>query len=212
MELDGSVVYHTQPDNTLAWRVGNGSSRCVAIELTHATDRETFERQWEEAVAWCADYLSGRGWGIWQLVSHRDYSRRWGGSVHMDPDGYFAAYGRSWEQFKTAVAGRMNVQTTGGHDSGFAGGTYRCTVPALNLRTAPSLSGRVAGTLREGETALLDSWYTTADGWSWGACTGVELHSMLLRENPWASQRPMTIWFWPGPASRAMTWTPWRAP
>ena len=65
MELDGSVVYHTQPDNTLAWRVGNGSSRCVAIELTHATDRETFERQSEEAVAWRADYLSGRGWGIW---------------------------------------------------------------------------------------------------------------------------------------------------
>ena len=86
----------------------------------------------------------------------------------MEPDGYFAAYGRSWEQFKTAVAGRMNVHTTGGHDSGFAGGTYRRTVPALNLRTAPSLSGRVAGTLREGETVLLDSWYTTVDGWIWG--------------------------------------------
>lgn len=169
MELVGSVVYHTQPDNTLAWRVGNGNSRCVGIELMHATDRETFERQWEEAVAWCADYLSGRGWGIGQLISHRDYSRRWGGSDHIDPDGYFAAYGRSWEQFKTAVAGRMNVQTTGGHDSGFAGGTYRRTVPALNLRTAPSLSGRVAGTLCEGETVLLDSWCTTADGWIWGA-------------------------------------------
>ena len=168
MELDGSAVYHTQPDNTVAWHVGNGNSRCVGIELTHATDRRTFERQWDEAVAWCADYLHGRGWGIGQLVSHQDCSRRWGGSDHTDPDGYFAVYGRSWEQFKTAVAGRMNAQATGGHDSGFAGGSYRCTVPALNLRTAPSLSGRVTGTLREGETVLLDSWYTTADGWIWG--------------------------------------------
>lgn len=136
----------------------------MGIELTHATDRETFERQWDEAVAWCADYLRGRGWGIGQLVSHRDCSRRWGGSDHMDPDGYFAAYGRSWSQFKTAVAGRMNAQAAGGHDAGFAGGTYRCTVSALNLRTAPSLSGRVVGTLRQGETVLLDSWYTSADG------------------------------------------------
>lgn len=168
MELDGSAVYHMQPDNTVAWHVGNDNSLCVGIELTHATDHAIFERQWDEAVSWCADYLRGRGWGIGQLVSHRDCSLCWGGSDHTDPDGYFAAYERSWAQFKTAVAIHMNAQASGSHDGGFAGGRYRCTVSALSLRTAPSLSGRVAGTLRKGEAVLLDFWYTTADGWIWG--------------------------------------------
>lgn len=168
-ELDGSVVYHTQPDNTIAWHVGAANSKCVGIELAHATDAATFERQWDEAVAWCADYLRGRGWGISALLSHNDCRLRWGGTDHTDPDSYFASYGRSWNQFKKEVAAKMNGAT--GFVAGstaFAGGTYRCTVSALNVRDMPSLSGRVISTLKMGETVVLDSWYKDADGWIWG--------------------------------------------
>lgn len=39
---------------------------------------------------------------------------------------------------------------------------------ALSPRAAPSLAGRVIGAPRWGETVMLDSWYTSADGWIWG--------------------------------------------
>ena len=169
MELDGSVVFHAQADDTVAWHVGTGNAKCVGVELAHATDGATFRRQWDEAVAWCADYLRSRGWGIGQLISHRDCRVLWGGTDHTDPDGYFEGYGRSWKQFKNDVAARMNADMpayTGG--GGFEGGLYRCTVSALNVRRAPKLDGAVAGTLRLNETLTLDSWYVVADGWVWG--------------------------------------------
>ena len=168
-ELDGSVVYHTQADNTVAWHVGSSNSKCVGIELAHATDAATFEKQWDEATAWCADYLRSRGWGISALLSHNDCRLRWGGTDHTDPDVYFASYGRSMTQFKKDVAAKMNGATgfVGGSSS-FAGGTYRCSVNALNVRDMPALSGRVLTTLRMGESVVLDSWYKSADGWIWG--------------------------------------------
>lgn len=39
---------------------------------------------------------------------------------------------------------------------------------ALSPRAAPSLAGRVIGAPRWGETVMLGSWYTSADGWIWG--------------------------------------------
>lgn len=61
---------------------------------------------------------------------------------------------------------------TEGH--GYAGGTYRCTVNRLNVRDAPSLSGSVVASYRKGQTVVLDSWYTVADGWVWGRYTGAQ--------------------------------------
>lgn len=52
------------------------------------------------------------------------------------------------------------------------GGTYRCTVDALNVRTAPSLSGKVVAKYGKGQTVVLDDWYAIADGWVWGRYTG----------------------------------------
>ncbi len=168
-ELDGSVVYHTQADNAVAWHVGAANSKCVGIELAHATDAATFEKQWDEVVAWCADYLRSRGWGITALLSHNECRLRWGGTDHTDPDAYFATYGRSWNQFKKEVAAKMNGATgfVAG-SSAFAGGTYRCAVSALNVRDMPALSGRVLGCLKLNETVVLDAWYKSADGWIWG--------------------------------------------
>ncbi len=54
------------------------------------------------------------------------------------------------------------------------GGTYRCTVDALNVRTAPSLSGKVVAKYGKGQTVILDDWYAIADGWVWGRYTGAQ--------------------------------------
>lgn len=52
------------------------------------------------------------------------------------------------------------------------GGTYRCTVDALNVRDAPSLSGNVVASYSIGQTVVLDDWYEIVDGWVWGRYTG----------------------------------------
>lgn len=107
MELDGSVVYHTVPDWALCWHVGNGNYSTVGIELAHATDWGDFAAQWDEAVAWAGDYLMSRGWGIDRLLSHNECRWIWGGTDHTDPTGYFAEFGRSWDEFKANVAAYM---------------------------------------------------------------------------------------------------------
>lgn len=119
MELDGSVVYHTVPDWTLCWHVGNGNYATVGIELAHATNSADFNKQWGEAVKWAGDYLNQRGWGIDRLLSHNDCRYIWGGTDHTDPTGYFASYGKSWADFKAAVreymaTGQYSGNTTAG--------------------------------------------------------------------------------------------------
>lgn len=54
--------------------------------------------------------------------------------------------------------------------SGF-GGTYRCTVDGLNVRSAPSLSGSVVAKYNKGDTVNLHDWYKIAEGWVWGRYT-----------------------------------------
>lgn len=56
--------------------------------------------------------------------------------------------------------------------SGFDGGKYRCTVSKLNVRDKPSMSGKVVASYSKGQTVVLDSWYTIADGYVWGRYTG----------------------------------------
>lgn len=61
---------------------------------------------------------------------------------------------------------------SGSGSTGFAGGTYRCTVDTLNVRDAPGLSGSVVASYHKGQTVVLDDWYKVADGYVWGRYTG----------------------------------------
>lgn len=187
MELDGSVVYNTVPDDRLCWHVGNGNYQTVGIELAHATGQAQFDSQWAEAVKWAGDYLMSRGWGIDRLLSHNECRYIWGGTDHTDPDGYFQSFGKSWSQFESEVAAYMGGsyvpsgggQTTTAPDggepgytgSGF-GGTYTCMADALNIRTGPGLGyGTYGAMYYYGETVVLDDYYSIADGYVWGRYT-----------------------------------------
>ena len=156
MELDGSVVYHCMSDDRKAWAVGNGNSHCVNIELAHATNQADFNKQWNEAVKWAGDYLHKRGWDVSHMISHNEARLKWGGTDHTDPDSYFASYGKSWAQFKAAVASYMNTGEVGnggsieqgggtavsgsGGGSNISAGTYTVTTSALNVRTGPGVN------------------------------------------------------------------------
>lgn len=130
MELDGSTVYNTVPENRLCWHVGNGNGYTVGIELAHATNASDFSKQWSEAVKWTGDELRSRGWDTSRLLSHYEAAQRWGGSDHTDPNGYFAQYGKSWWEFKQAVASYLGsgyvapIAPTNGNGGTYEGGGY----------------------------------------------------------------------------------------
>lgn len=186
MDLDGSPVYHCMEDNRKAWAVGNGNSRCVNIELCHATNRADFNKQWDEAVKWCGDYLNKRGWGIDRLISHNDARQRWGGTDHTDPLSYFASYGKSWNMFKSEVAAYMKTGQTGGTvEQGTTetqapssyngskqysiGSTYTVTASALHVRSGASVNYGIVRTYSHGlRFTLLETkgnWGRTPSGW-----------------------------------------------
>lgn len=101
------VVYHTVPDTRLAYAVGNGNKYGVNLEICEGKTAEQFRKTWNTAVDFCAFYLLKRGWGIDRMMSHDECTRKWGGSDHTDPIPYFKANGRTWKQFKDAVAAKM---------------------------------------------------------------------------------------------------------
>lgn len=131
MELDGSTVYNAVPEDRLCWHVGNGNGYTIGIELAHATDAADFAKQWGEAVKWTGDELRAHGWDTSRLLSHYEAARRWGGSDHTDPNGYFRAYGKTWLEFKQAVSAYIGsgyvapIAPTDGN-----GGTYRPSTSA----------------------------------------------------------------------------------
>lgn len=179
MELDGSVVYHTMADNRKSWSVGNGNSKVVSIELCHATNKADFDKQWNEAVKWAGDYLNSRGWGIDRMISHNDARIRFGGTDHTDPLQYFMQYGRSWNQFKQAVAAYMGTGQTGGTveqgeaqqptTSSNSMGVYTSTASALNVRSGAGTGYRVVRTYTKGTRFDLyevrNGWGRTPSGW-----------------------------------------------
>lgn len=188
MELDGSTVYNTVAENRLCWHVGNGNYATIGIELAHATNASDFAKQWNEAVKWAGDELRAHGWDTSRLLSHYEAAQRWGGGDHTDPNGYFRTYGKTWAEFKQAVAaylgsgyvapiaptdgngGTVASSSTSTNDSSF-GGTYRCTVSRLNVRSTPSLYGAVVAGYSYGQTVTLDNWYCISNGYVWGRYT-----------------------------------------
>lgn len=189
MELDGSTVYNTVAENRLCWHVGNGNGYTIGIELAHATNASDFAKQWSEAVKWAGDELRAHGWDTSRLLSHYEAAQRWGGSDHTDPIGYFRTYGKTWVDFKQAVAAYLgsgyvapiaptdgnggtvaSSTTTAKTDTSF-GGTYRCTVSSLNVRSTPSLYGAVVASYGYGQTVNLDNWYCISNGYVWGRYT-----------------------------------------
>jgi hypothetical protein len=127
------------------------------------------------------------------VIRHRDVydvatAEGWGSGKWVDPGKACPAWyvdDARWEALRaritgggTQAAGTGSEASSGGQaaqegaSTGFQGGTYRCNVAALNVRDRPSTSGAVVATYRRGQTVVLDSWYTVADGLVWGRYTG----------------------------------------
>jgi len=154
------TVYHTTPDNLACWHVGgNANSWSVGIELCHAENQADFEKVWRTGVEFAAWYLKSQGWGIDRMLSHREANETWVTySDHTDPDGYFAEFGKSWEQFveevRQAMEGEQDMATpeeVWGYDwenTAPQGNMYNCTVGIYKMveemeRKVDSLSAKL---------------------------------------------------------------------
>ena len=84
-----------------------------------------------------------------------------------------AKFNSNMDDLARGILAAFEISASGSSGSSDSfGGTYRCTVDALNVRDAPSLSGNVVASYSEGQTVVLDDWYKIADGWVWGRYTG----------------------------------------
>lgn len=185
------TCYQMAASDRLVWHVGNGNRYSVGIEICEATNRADFERGYDEAAKWCADFLASRGWGIDRMVSHNEARTIWGGTDHVDPVPYFTRWGKSWSDFEGRVQWYLDYGTgsgapssTGGSSgsgsqqtgqstgakvgSNLPGGTYRVNCDALNIRAGHSTSSADVGTYYRGQTVVLDSTYYVDGGYVWG--------------------------------------------
>lgn len=147
------IAYHCVPDDRICWQVGNGNPYVIGIELCHATNLADFVKVWTAAVEWAAWMLKRHGWGVSRLISHDTARRWWGGSDHTDPLGYFAQYGKTWDDFCKAVSakmkgGELNKQNPGTpiNDVGFK---YRSQVQHFGWLDAVR-DGQMSGTTGNG--------------------------------------------------------------
>ncbi len=160
-------VYHTMPDDCLAWAVGNGNRHGVSLEICHATNQADFDRTWETAVEFCAWYLNARGWTIDRMLSHDDCRRRWGGTDHTDPIGYFSKFGRSWEEFRDEVYAEM--QGTPAYEEGeeemkgidIPGGTY----PVYRVYNPSNGDHHYTSSKAEVDGLIAVGWTSESVGW-----------------------------------------------
>lgn len=105
-------VYHLMPDDRKAWAVGNGNAYGVNLEICEGKTQDQFEGSWITAIEFCAYYLNKRNWNVQHLMSHNEARLKWGGTNHTDPDPYFKRFGRTWQQFKSAVEQEMTKRKT----------------------------------------------------------------------------------------------------
>lgn len=101
---DWNETINTVPYDRLCWHVGNANGWTVGIEMCHAITQEQFERTWDNAVSWARQMMAKFDLPASKVVSHDYCSRTWGGSDHTDPIGYFAEFGRTWNDFKAELA------------------------------------------------------------------------------------------------------------
>lgn len=218
MDLDGSVVYQTMSTSSKAWHVGGGNSVSYGIELCEATNSADFEAQWTEAVKWCGDQLTSRGWGVSRLCSHDEARVTWGGTDHTDPTGYFARFGHSWSEFESDVAAYMgsgavpDIDATEGGSaasgsvSGYTdatfGGTYTCNASALHIRKGPGTGYAAYGDMYyRGERVTLDGWYAIANGYVWGRYTSWSGSTCYVAVGPWTGKAESSDYLVKGSAS-----------
>lgn len=184
---DGRVGMYVE-EKDRAWTSSNGANdrQAVTIEVANNTLAPTWtvsDVAWNKLVELCIDICRRNGISklVWtgdssgNLTTHDMFANTNCPGPYLKP---------KMPELANSVNNRLGNSgsevgsapiTSAGNSSGSTsnfGGTYRCTVSKLNVRTAPSLSGTVVASYGKGQTVVLDNWYKIADGYVWGRYTG----------------------------------------
>lgn len=174
--IDNYDIYEfADPARWSCWHVGDGhgaygitNQNSIGIEVVQ-DGNAPFSDEEVRKLAWLVQRLMAQfGIPASRVVRHYDASRKacpW----YYTPEG--AGGDAAWRALHAAITGGAAPEPSGDAGEGF-GGTYRCTVDALNVRDAPGLSGSVVAQYGLGQTVVLDDWYVSADGFIWGRYTG----------------------------------------
>jgi len=109
--IDWNSIIELIPENEIAWHAGPTANHAfLSFEMcepvTDDPDRcNKFQEVWNRAVWYCAKTCVKYGWKTNDnLFSHNGISEMYPNETnHTDPYGYFAAYGKTWDEFLADV-------------------------------------------------------------------------------------------------------------
>lgn len=168
-------------ENNRAWTTGSSynDNRAVTIECANYRDNSNGhvigqlpDKTWDSLVKLCADICVRNG------IKAINYTGNDNGNLTMHKWYQSTDCPGPWlsNQFNR-LANEINKLINGTPiptpDYGDFGGTYKCNVETLNVRTAPNvISGKIVAQYHKGQTVNLDNWYEIIDGMVWSRYTG----------------------------------------
>lgn len=168
---DGRIALYVDESNR-SWCSGSSynDNRAVTIECANLAGGALSDRCWNSLIELCADIC--RRNGIERLVYTGDDSgnltkHKWYDNTDCPGPWLDTRFGAIARQVNEKL-GQYTASVP--HPTGF-GGTYRCTVDGLCVRTKPSTTGGKVAFYSKGMTVVLDDWYTSADEYIWGRYT-----------------------------------------
>jgi hypothetical protein len=182
--VDGDIAMSVDEDDR-AWTSSSGwnDRQAITIEcgnVSNATGEMT-QATWNSLVNLCVDICRRYGFRLnytgdrnGSLTEHRMFASTDcpGAWLHARMGQLASEVNAKLDGNSTpSVPAQQASQGSSAHTGTGFGGTYRCTVSKLNVRSAPSLSGAVVASYGSGQTVNLDDWYTIADGYVWGRYT-----------------------------------------
>ncbi|KEO81482.1 N-acetylmuramoyl-L-alanine amidase family protein [Tumebacillus flagellatus] len=109
--IDWNEVLLTLPLDEVGWHVGQPANQWTeGYELCHATNTADFAKVWGIATQWFARRCAAYGRGADMIRSHHEIAQQFGGTDHTDPDGYFAAFGKTVDDFRRDVQKILDAQ------------------------------------------------------------------------------------------------------
>ncbi len=106
--IDWNEAVQMIPFDEQSWHAGTtANSRYIGIELCETDKKWQFDLVWKNGVQVFSDLFLQYGWSVnsQTLPSHREISQSFGETDHTDPDGYFAVFGKTVDDFREDVKG-----------------------------------------------------------------------------------------------------------
>lgn len=176
---DGKV-YRLRPENKIGAHASNHNYDSIGICFEGRYNTESMPAAQLKAGQELVAYIKAK-YGITKVQAHRDVN------ATDCPGKKFpfasvanatASSGTTTSKPSTTTKPSTGTSTTkpstgsSGTSSSSIGGKYRVNASVLNVRTDPSLKGKVVAKYKKGNTVVLDNWYKNTDGYTWGRYTG----------------------------------------